>query len=71
MQGYIFWDTIPCSPVKVNRRFGRTCRLRNVGRFSPAYTDFSPEDKTSQPLLREPQTHTIIKIASFLASLAI
>jgi hypothetical protein len=23
----IFWDTTPCSPLKVNRRFGGTCRL--------------------------------------------
>jgi hypothetical protein len=23
----IFWDITPCSPLKVNRRFGETCRL--------------------------------------------
>jgi hypothetical protein len=23
----IFWDITPCSPLKVNRRFGRTYRL--------------------------------------------
>jgi hypothetical protein len=23
----IFWDITPCSPLKVNRRFGGTCRL--------------------------------------------
>jgi hypothetical protein len=27
-----FWDITPCSPVKVNRRFGRTCRLHLQGR---------------------------------------
>jgi hypothetical protein len=23
----MFWDTTPCSPLKVSRRFGGTCRL--------------------------------------------
>jgi hypothetical protein len=23
----VFWDITPCSPLSVNRRFGRTCRL--------------------------------------------
>jgi hypothetical protein len=26
MKGSIFWDIRPCSPLKVNRRFGGTCR---------------------------------------------
>jgi hypothetical protein len=26
----IFWDTATCSPMKVNRRFGGTCRLFSV-----------------------------------------
>jgi hypothetical protein len=30
MQSAIFWDITPYSPLKVNRRFGRTClRLQN------------------------------------------
>jgi hypothetical protein len=30
----IFWDITPCSPLKVNRRFGRTCRCHlQVGRM--------------------------------------
>jgi hypothetical protein len=27
-QSAILWDITPCSPLKVNRRFGGTCRLR-------------------------------------------
>jgi hypothetical protein len=27
----IFWDITPCSPLKVNRRFGGTCRLNIQG----------------------------------------
>jgi hypothetical protein len=27
MRSSVFWDMKPCSPLKVNRRFGRTCRL--------------------------------------------
>jgi hypothetical protein len=26
-KSYIFWDITPCSPLKVNRRFGETSRL--------------------------------------------
>jgi hypothetical protein len=28
----IFWDVTPCSPLKLNRRFGGTCRLHLQGR---------------------------------------
>jgi hypothetical protein len=27
-----FWDITPCSPLKVNQRFGGTCRLHLQGR---------------------------------------
>jgi hypothetical protein len=27
LKSAIFWDITPCSPLKVNRRFGGTCRL--------------------------------------------
>jgi hypothetical protein len=27
-KGSIFWDIAPCSPMKVNWRFGETCRLQ-------------------------------------------
>jgi hypothetical protein len=27
MESCVFWDITPCSPVKVNLRFGGTCRL--------------------------------------------
>jgi hypothetical protein len=33
-KGTIFWDTTPCSPLKVNRRFGGTHRLHLQGRIS-------------------------------------
>jgi hypothetical protein len=32
MKGYISWDIAPCNPLKVNRRFGGTCRLHLQGR---------------------------------------
>jgi hypothetical protein len=32
LKSYIFWDTNRCSPVKVNPRFGETCRLYLQGR---------------------------------------
>jgi hypothetical protein len=32
MKSTIFWDITPCSPVKVNRRFGRIYRLHLQGR---------------------------------------
>jgi hypothetical protein len=32
MKSFIFWDTTPCSPSKVNRRFGWTCGLHLQGR---------------------------------------
>jgi hypothetical protein len=28
----VFWDITPCSPLKINRRFGRTCHLHLQGR---------------------------------------
>jgi hypothetical protein len=27
IKSYIFWDTMPCSPLKANRCFGAVCRL--------------------------------------------
>jgi hypothetical protein len=32
LKSSIFWDITPCSPLKVNRRFGGTCRLHIQGR---------------------------------------
>jgi hypothetical protein len=32
LKSTIFWDITPCSPLKVNRRFGGTCRLHLQGR---------------------------------------
>jgi hypothetical protein len=32
MKSYIFWDITPCRPLKVNWRFGGTCRLHLQGR---------------------------------------
>jgi hypothetical protein len=31
MKSSIFWDIMSCSPLKVNRRFGGTCRLHFQG----------------------------------------
>jgi hypothetical protein len=32
MKRFVFWDITPCSPLKVNRRFGGTCRIHLQGR---------------------------------------
>jgi hypothetical protein len=32
MNSFVFWDIMPCSPLKVDRRFGATCRLHLQGR---------------------------------------
>jgi hypothetical protein len=32
MKSTIFWEITPCSPLKINRRFGGTCRLHFHGR---------------------------------------
>jgi hypothetical protein len=32
MKSTIFWDITPCSPLKVNRRFGGTYRIYSQGR---------------------------------------
>jgi hypothetical protein len=32
MKSSVFWDIVPCSPLKVNRRLGGTCRLHLQGR---------------------------------------
>jgi hypothetical protein len=32
MKSSVFWDITPCSPLKVSRRFGWTCRLHLQGR---------------------------------------
>jgi hypothetical protein len=32
MKESIFWDITSCSPLKVNRRFGETCRFHTQGR---------------------------------------
>jgi hypothetical protein len=36
MKSSTLWDTMLCSPLKVNRRFGGTCRLHLHGRISQA-----------------------------------
>jgi hypothetical protein len=32
LKSAVFWDIMPCSPLKVNRRFGGTCRLQLQGK---------------------------------------
>jgi hypothetical protein len=34
MKSSVFWNITRCSPLKFSRRFGGTCRLRNVGQLS-------------------------------------
>jgi hypothetical protein len=60
MKCSVFWDMTQCSPLKVNRRFGRTCRLHIQYRRSKArnqresrwkagfflHLSFNPEDRS-------------------------
>jgi hypothetical protein len=36
MKCSVFWDIMPCIPLKVNWRFGGTCRLHFRGRIKPS-----------------------------------
>jgi hypothetical protein len=52
LKSFTFWDITPCSPSKVNRRFGGTCRLHLQGqRISQARSQCE-----SQPTSRELST---------------
>jgi hypothetical protein len=39
IMSYIFWDITPCSPLKVNRRFGITFRLHPPFAFTTRGVD--------------------------------
>jgi hypothetical protein len=51
MKSSIFWDIKPCSPLKVNRRFGGTYRLHLQGFLLGLF--FDPEDEDHM-FLRNP-----------------
>jgi hypothetical protein len=36
LNSIMFWDITPCSPLKVNRRFGETYRLHLQGKINRA-----------------------------------
>jgi hypothetical protein len=42
MKSSIFWDITPCNPLRINRRFGGTCRLHIQGRMWQAELCFPP-----------------------------
>jgi hypothetical protein len=42
LRNSIFWDTEPCSPLKVNRRFRGTCRLIAASRWFLAWIILQP-----------------------------
>jgi hypothetical protein len=45
MRSSVFWDIMPCSPLKVKRRSARKCRLHLEGqRISQARRELKPED---------------------------
>jgi hypothetical protein len=45
-KSFIFWDIKPCSPLKLNRRFGGTCRLHLQGwRVSRGRNQHEPGSK--------------------------
>jgi hypothetical protein len=46
---YIFWDIRQCSPLKVNKYFGRTCRLH----IQRATRHYISDDKTLRKQRRE------------------
>jgi hypothetical protein len=43
MKSIIFWDITPCSLLKVNRRFGGTCRCFQAGFLLGLF--FDPEEE--------------------------
>jgi hypothetical protein len=43
---YIFWDTMPCSELKVNRRFGGAYSSETSFYFQRATRHYIPEDRT-------------------------
>jgi hypothetical protein len=56
LKSFVFWDRTPCSPLKVNRRFGEIYRLHIQGRRisqernqyeagSSSTSFFDPEDE--------------------------
>jgi hypothetical protein len=53
MKNSIFRDITPCSPLKVNRRFGGTCRLhlhgRRINQERNKHEAGSEESKASLP----------------------
>jgi hypothetical protein len=76
MWGSVLWDTTPCSPVKVNRRFGGTYHLHlRGGRLSEARNQRDPEnggDVPSNRLLTINGLHGVIshKIELFICLLS-
>jgi hypothetical protein len=55
LKSTIFWDTTPCSPLKVNRRFGGTYRLYFQGRkISRARNQRESSLPPAQNLARHP-----------------
>jgi hypothetical protein len=49
LKSSIFWDITPCSPLKVNQRFGGTCRLQLQGqRISRARNQSESMGQTEQ-----------------------
>jgi hypothetical protein len=49
MKSSIFWDVTLCSPLKVNRRFGGTCRLHHQGQRINRATSMKAGGKQSLP----------------------
>jgi hypothetical protein len=56
----IFWDITPCSPLKVNRRFGRTCHLHLQGRRIRQ----ARNQRERRPFNTDPQKPKFINIRS-------
>jgi hypothetical protein len=50
MESSVFWDTMLCNQLKVNRRFGGTCRIHLADFFTLLGLFFDPEDTTLQTL---------------------
>jgi hypothetical protein len=56
VEKYIFWNTTPCSPLKVNRCFGGKYRLHLQGRRI-SRTRYQRESRWQVVVAKQPSLH--------------
>jgi hypothetical protein len=68
MNSSISWDITPCSPLKVNRRFGGTCRFHFQNRISQE-TSVKAGGKESHLSLCLPAAFTLVSCLAYSSTL--